>query len=164
MRKFLIIFSISVLLSASFLAADAHARRRHYRGYGVGLSLLFLLPLYSGHFGGYHGHHDHHYGDRHYGGHHYPPRSVFLDKSDRVILSEKTHYTLEKVRSGRAVRWRNPATGIEGSVVARPAFKNAAGQFCRVYEQTLRDGRLTRSGYDTACRLPDGRWENAPQY
>ncbi len=156
MRKFLIIFSISVLLSVSFLAADAHARRRHYSGFGVGLSLLFLLPLYSGHFGGHHGHH--------HGGHYYPPRSVFLDESDRVILSEKTHYTLEKVRSGRAVRWRNPATGIEGSVMARPAFKNAAGQFCRKYEQILRDGRLTRSGYDTACRLPDGRWENAPQF
>ncbi len=160
MKKFLIIFSISVLLSASFLAADAHAGRRRHRGFGVGLSLLFLLPLYSGHFGGHH--HDHYYGDHHYRG--YPPRSVFLDESDRAILSEKTHYTLEKVRSGRAVRWVNPATGIEGSVMARPAFKNAAGQFCRKYEQILRDGRLTRSGYDTACRLPDGRWENAPQF
>jgi hypothetical protein len=160
-RKFLIIFSISALLSVSFLAADAHARRRHGGGFGVGLSLLFLLPLYSGHFGH---NHDHHYGHDHYEGHYYPPRSVFLDESDRVILSEKTHYTLEKMRSGLAVRWRNPATGIEGSVVARPAFKNAAGQFCRKYEQTLRDGRLTRSGYDTACRMPDGRWENAPQF
>ena len=161
MKKFLIIFSISALLSVSFLAADAHARRRHHRGYGVGLSLLFLLPLYSGHFR--HGH-GHHYGghDHYYRG--YPPRSVFLDESDRAILSEKTHYTLEKVRSGRAVRWVNPATGIEGSVTARPAFKNAAGQFCRKYEQILRDGRLTRSGYDTACRLPDGRWENAPPF
>jgi len=160
MRKFLIIFSISFLLSVSFLAADAHARRRHHRGYGVGLSLLFLLPFYSGHFGGHH--HDHHYGGHHYRG--YPPRSVFLDESDRAILSEKTNYTLEKVRSGQAVLWVNPATGIEGSVMARPAFKNAAGQFCRKYEQTLRDGRLTRSGYDTACRLPNGRWENAPQF
>ena len=164
MRKFLIIFSISALLSVSFLAADAHAGRRRHRGFGVGLSLLFLLPLYSARFS--HGH-NHHYGDHHHGGHHYrgyPPRSVFPDESDRAILSEKTHYTLEKVRSGRAVRWVNPATGIEGSVTARPAFKNAAGQFCRKYEQILRDGRLTRSGYDTACRMPDGRWENASPF
>jgi len=80
-----------------------------------------------------------------------------------MLLSEKTNYTLETARSGLRVRWINPETGIEGSVVARPAYKNARGQFCRAYEQTLRDVRLVRRGFDTACRLPGGEWENDSQ-
>ena len=90
--------------------------------------------------------------------HHYDHyNSNSLNRNDRLLLSEKTHYTLENVRSGTEVNWLNPNTGVEGTVVARPAFKNSRGQYCRTYEQTIRYGRWTRRGTDTACRLAGGR-------
>ena len=163
MKRWMVIF-ILVLFSIISFSSDAAARRRHHYGYGYGLSLLFLLPLYSSYYRPY-------YYDPYY---YYPPppyrhgygnyTNFYLDQNDRYLMSEKTQYTLEKVRSGTEIKWFNPNTGVEGAVVARPAFKNTVGQYCRAYEQIIRYGRWTRRGTDTACRLPDGRWENIPSY
>jgi hypothetical protein len=161
MKRWMVIFILALFVIISF-SSDAAARRRHRYGYGYGLSLLFLLPLYSGL---YHNHsHDHYYPRS--PSPHYPGRynSFYMNQSDRFLLSEKTHYTLEKARSGTEIKWFNPNTGVEGTVVARPAFKNTVGQYCRAYEQIIRYGSWTRRGTDTACRLPDGRWENIPSY
>ena len=153
MKRWMVIFILALFVIISF-SSDAAARRRHRYGYGYGLSLLFLLPLYSSHYN-WHSH-DHYYPGRY--------NSFYMNRSDRYLLSEKTHYTLEKARSGTKINWFNPNTGVEGAVVARPAFKNTVGQYCRAYEQIIRYGSWTRRGTDTACRLPDGRWENIPSY
>ena len=147
MKKILSTIFFAVLLIVVISAGSAEARRRTH--FGVGLHFLFAL--------GHYGHHHHHYG-------HYPyAPKIYLEYSDRFLLSENTNHTLETARSGEKVRWTNPETGIMGSVVARPAYKNARGQYCRADEQKLRDARLIQRGYDTACRLPDGKWENDPQ-
>lgn len=157
MKKILSAGVFAALFVAVIAAGGAEARSRTH--FGVGLHFLFDQSphRFYGHYP-YRWHHRHH----HHSYHSHAPE-IYLEFSDRMLLSEKTNYTLETVRSGVRVKWTNPETGIEGSVVARPAFKNARGQYCREYEQTLRDIRLVRRGFDTACRLPDGRWENGSQ-
>jgi hypothetical protein len=152
MKKILSVGVFAVLFVAVIAGGGAEARGRTH--VGVGLHFLFDLSPHRN-YGYYHRHHLHSYRS-------YAPK-IYLEFSDYMLLSEKTNYTLETARSGLRVRWINPETGIEGSVVARPAYKNARGQFCRAYEQTLRDVRLVRRGFDTACRLPGGEWENDSQ-
>ena len=160
MKKLLVAAAFAALLLVTLHGGDAEARRRHR--YGLGALFLFDLTLYRYGYGRHHYPYGHGHNHRHGYGTYSP--SIYLEDSDRWLLSEKTHHTLEKVRSGIKVRWVNPRTGIEGSVVARPAFKNAGGQYCREYVQVLRARGLISRGADTACRLPDGRWENAPGY
>ncbi|MDP6277955.1 MAG: hypothetical protein QGI11_05520 [Nitrospinota bacterium] len=154
-RKILVVAALAAAFSVIFHGGEAEARRRHR--FGIGLHFLLLSPYLLGHR---HHSHDHYPDSHHYGGYSHSP-SIYLEDSDRFLLSENTQYALEKVRSWTQVKWSNPRTGIRGAVVAKPAFKNAIGQFCREYEQTLRAGIYTRRGIDTACRLPSGRWENA---
>ena len=83
-----------------------------------------------------------------------------LDLIDRLRLRSATQRTLETAMSGQATSWRNPFSRNAGGVVAAPAFRNAAGQWCRGFEQsvTLVNGETHRRR-DTACRRTDGRWE-----
>ncbi len=158
--KRLTVIVLLALFSIFSFADDAAARSRHHYGYGVGIHFLFALPLLYGLYNHHsHSHHTH-YPDNRYGRY----GTLYLDYGDRLLLSEKTHFTLEKVRSGTEVKWWNPDTGIEGAVVARPAFRNALGQYCRAYEQIIRYGGWIKRGVDTACRQPDGRWENISRY
>jgi surface antigen len=83
-----------------------------------------------------------------------------LDLIDRLRLRSATQRTLETAVSGQATSWRNPFSQNAGAVVAARAFRNAAGQWCRGFEQsvTMINGE-THRGKDTACRRTDGRWE-----
>lgn len=155
--KRLMVIALLVLFSTISFADKAVARRGHH--YGVGIHLLFAVPLI------YALSHHHHYDHYPYAYEGYRPyRGPYLEFGDRLLLSEKTQFTLEKVRSGTAVKWVNPNTGVEGSVVARPAYQNALGQYCRAYEQIIRYGAWVKRGSDTACRQPDGRWVNISSY
>jgi hypothetical protein len=154
MKRWTVIALLALFSTVSF-TNDAAARRRHRSG--VGIHFLFALPLFYGLYNHHpHSHHDHYSYDRY--------RTRYMDYGDKLLLSEKTHYTLEKVHSGMEVRWLNPDTGMEGAVVARPAYKNTLEQYCRAYEQIIRYGGWIKRGVDTACRQPDGRWENISRY
>ncbi len=150
MKRWTVIFILALFTFFS-LANDATARRRHHYGYGLGIHFLFALPLI---YGLYHSH-GHHYPSHHHHYDHYNSNS--LNRNDRLLLSEKTHYTLENVRSGTEVNWFNPNTGVEGTVVERPAFKNSRGAVL----QGLRANHPVRK-MDTAGnrhRLQTGGWE-----
>ena len=82
-----------------------------------------------------------------------------LDRADRLEMQRTTQGALEKSKSGRVSTWRNPDSGNSGTVTARPVFKNASGQYCREYQQTITVGGKTESAYGTACRQPDGSWK-----
>ncbi len=155
MKKILVAAMFTAAISVILFGGEAEARRRGRIGFGF--HLLLLSPYLIGHR---HHTHDHYPDTHHHGGYSQSP-SIYLEDSDRYLLSENTQFALEKARSWTKVKWSNPRTGIRGAVVAKPAFKNASGQFCREYEQTLRAGIFLRRGIDTACRLPGGRWENA---
>ena len=71
----------------------------------------------------------------------------------------KTEQTFETVVSGHATDWSNGH--IAGTIVASPAFTNAAGQSCRKLVHTVTVGRQTHSGSSTACRSDEGWWDLA---
>ena len=82
-----------------------------------------------------------------------------LDNADRIAMQQTTQRSLEATPSGSAASWRNPDSGNSGTVTPQPSYQNAAGQYCREYEQTITvDGR-TETAYGTACRQADGSWK-----
>ncbi len=82
-----------------------------------------------------------------------------LDRADRLAMEQTTQRSLESAPSGNAVSWRNPDSGHSGTVVPRPSYQNASGEYCREYEQTVTVGGKTETAYGTACRQPDGSWK-----
>jgi surface antigen len=85
-----------------------------------------------------------------------------LDPVDRRQLREALQRTLETSVSGHVNGWRNEFSRNGGTIVASPAFKNPAGQWCRKLVQTITISRETRSGNGTACRSTEGRWDLVP--
>ena len=85
-----------------------------------------------------------------------------LDPVDRRQLNEALQRTLETAMSGHTNGWRNEFSRNAGTVVASPAFKNLAGQWCRHLVETITIARETRSGNGTACRNVDGTWDLVP--
>jgi surface antigen len=82
-----------------------------------------------------------------------------LDERQRLILASTTNRTLETSRSGTEVPWRDPDSGVHGTVTPKPAYKSAQGRYCREYTQTVVIGGEDKRAYGTACRQPDGSWE-----
>ena len=81
-----------------------------------------------------------------------------LDEGQRLAMARTTGTALETSRSGAEVPWRDPDSGVHGTVTPKPAYQNARGQFCREYTQTVTIDGKTRRAYGTACRQPDGSW------
>ena len=82
-----------------------------------------------------------------------------LDRTDKVAIATATQNTLEKNPSGKVTTWRNPDSEHSGTVVAKPAFKNEKGQYCREFTQTFNIDGETKIVTGTACRQPDGTWK-----
>ena len=82
-----------------------------------------------------------------------------IDQGNRLRLAKATQYALEKKRSGTETTWRDPDSGAQGSVVPRSAWKNAQGQYCREFQQTIIISGKRQNAYGTACRQPGGQWK-----
>ncbi len=80
-----------------------------------------------------------------------------LDKADQLAASKAEFDALEKGRSGRAVKWRNPDNGHYGEIVPERSYRVGRKQ-CRSFRHTIYiDGRReTMKG--RACRNHDGTW------
>lgn len=78
-----------------------------------------------------------------------------LDRGDRACLRG----SLEHVRSGRTVAWRNPDTGAHYRTTPMRTYRTQAGRYCREYTTTATVGGRRQQVYGTACRQPDGDWE-----
>lgn len=66
---------------------------------------------------------------------------------------------LETGPSGKALAWRDPATGRQGSVTPYPARRLKEGETCRDFRASqTAPGSAPREGAGTACREPDGTW------
>ena len=78
-----------------------------------------------------------------------------LDRADQLALQS----SLETKPSGTAVSWRNPDSGIFGSVTPEPAYKDNPGQYCREFTQSVTVGSKTEEAFGTACRQVDGSWK-----
>jgi surface antigen len=82
-----------------------------------------------------------------------------LDERDRVLAQEAEYEALERGNSGVARQWRNPDNGRYGEIVPSKPYKRGAND-CRDYTHTIyMDGRPQQMR-GTACRNPDGTWQN----
>lgn len=86
-----------------------------------------------------------------------------LDSADRAAMGQSQQQALEYTPSNQAVPWRNPDSGHSGTVVPKPAYQAASGQYCREFIETVTVGGRTEEAYGTACRQPDGSWRIVSQ-
>ena len=82
-----------------------------------------------------------------------------LDQRDRQLAQEAEFEALERGASGTARQWKNPDNGRYGEIVPSKPYKRGA-EDCRDYTHTIyMDGRPQQMR-GTACRNPDGIWQN----
>ena len=82
-----------------------------------------------------------------------------LDERDRRLARQAELDAFERGTSHQPVRWRNPDNGRYGEVVPGPSYRRGP-QDCREYTHTVYiDGR-PQAMRGTACRNPDGTWNN----
>jgi surface antigen len=82
-----------------------------------------------------------------------------LDERDRKLAEAAEYDALERGQSGVSREWRNPDSGRYGEIVPSKPYKRGEAD-CRDYTHTVYiDGRPERMR-GTACRNPDGTWNN----
>lgn len=81
-----------------------------------------------------------------------------LDNADRIAYEQASQRALETAQPGQSLPWSNPRSGNSGTITPKGYYRNASGDYCREYTQTIRVGGRTEQGYGTACREPDGTW------
>lgn len=82
-----------------------------------------------------------------------------MDERDRQLAQEAEYDALERGQSGVSRQWRNPDNGRYGEIIPSKPYKRGAND-CRDFTHTVYiDGRPERMR-GTACRNPDGTWEN----
>ncbi|MDX2074440.1 MAG: RT0821/Lpp0805 family surface protein [Alphaproteobacteria bacterium] len=82
-----------------------------------------------------------------------------LDNADRAAYSQASQRALETAQPGQSLPWSNPNSGNSGSITPKGYYRNAQGDYCREYTQTIKVGGKTEQGFGTACRAPDGTWK-----
>ena len=82
-----------------------------------------------------------------------------LDQRDKQLAQEAEFEAMERGQSGVARQWRNPDNGRYGEVVPSKPYRKGAND-CRDFTHTVYiDGRPQQMR-GTACRNPDGTWQN----
>lgn len=82
-----------------------------------------------------------------------------MDERDRQLAQEAEFDALERGQSGVSRQWRNPDNGRYGEIVPSKPYKRGAND-CRDFTHTVYiDGRPQQMR-GTACRNPDGSWQN----
>lgn len=83
-----------------------------------------------------------------------------LDKADMAYYDQVSQDTLENVKTGNEIAWRNPDTGTSGTITPVRTYKEvSSNRHCREYQQTISIGGKMEQGFGTACRQPDGTWK-----
>lgn len=85
---------------------------------------------------------------------------TMLDQSDYAYYDDASQTALEDSQTGIVTSWRNPDTSNFGTITPTRTYKDASGRYCREYNQTVTVKSDTSQAYGTACREPDGRWQN----
>lgn len=82
-----------------------------------------------------------------------------LDERDRQLAQEAEYDALERGTSGTARKWNNPDNGRYGEIVPSKPYKRG-GNDCRDYTHTIYIDSRPQQLRGTACRNPDGTWNN----
>lgn len=82
-----------------------------------------------------------------------------MDEVDRQ-RAEQAYTQATTAPVGQTITWSNPQTGNYGAVTpTREGTKQATGDYCREFQQTVVVGGEQQQAYGVACRKPDGQWE-----
>ena len=81
-----------------------------------------------------------------------------LDRADHVAL-QQAQQNAYAAPVGQQITWNNPDSGHYGTITPTRDGRNAAGGYCREFQQTINIGGQAQQGYGTACQQPDGTWK-----
>jgi surface antigen len=82
-----------------------------------------------------------------------------MDEVDRM-KAERAYTQATTAPVGETITWNNPESGNYGAVTpTREGTKQATGEYCREFQQTVVIGGREEQAYGVACRRPDGSWE-----
>lgn len=77
-----------------------------------------------------------------------------MDRIDQACMGQ----ILEYAPNSQAIVWNNPAN-VRYEVVPMPGYQDRNGRYCREYQTTAMIGGRPQQLYGTACRQPDGSWQ-----
>jgi surface antigen len=81
-----------------------------------------------------------------------------LDRADRAEIA-RAQQTAYSAPVGQQINWNNPQSGNYGTITPTRDGRDATGNYCREFQQTINVGGQPQQGYGTACRQPDGTWK-----
>lgn len=80
-----------------------------------------------------------------------------LDKADHQYADQAAARAYS-APIGQPIRWNNPQSGHQGTIVPTNDGYVADGAYCREFQQTIVVGGRSEQAFGTACRQPDGSW------
>lgn len=83
-----------------------------------------------------------------------------LDKADQTYADQAATRAYS-APIGQPIRWNNPQSGNQGTIVPIRDGYAQGGAYCREFQQTIVVGGRTEQAHGTACRQPDGSWKIA---
>jgi hypothetical protein len=127
-----------------------HPRRRSYRG------VVVVRP--HGHW--YHGYGLHYHDDSAWKWMAFT--AITLKVLDNINEEQQRKHEAAQIEAttaavGQPVAWQEG--GASGSVTTMSESHNAAGEYCREFQQEITVGGETEQAYGTACLQPDGAWK-----
>lgn len=81
-----------------------------------------------------------------------------LDKADQQY-AERAATQAYSSPIGQPIRWNNPQSGNQGTIVPVRDGYAEGGLYCREFQQTIVVGGRSEQAHGTACRQPDGSWK-----
>lgn len=78
-----------------------------------------------------------------------------MDRVDQACIGQ----VLEYAPNATPIVWNNPQTAARYEVVPVQTYQDRAGRYCREYQTTATIGGRPQQVYGTACRQPDGSWQ-----
>lgn len=81
-----------------------------------------------------------------------------LDNADRAEMM-RAQQTAYAAPVGQQITWNNAQSGHSGTITPTRDGRDAGGNYCREFQQTINVGGQPQQGYGTACRQPDGTWK-----
>jgi len=78
-----------------------------------------------------------------------------MDRTDHVQVQQ----AMETTPTGRSVNWSNPDNGNQYTVTPTRTYRTASSGDCRDYDAWVFIGGYERKVTGTACRKPDGAWQ-----
>lgn len=81
-----------------------------------------------------------------------------LDRADQVYADSAVQQ-LGEVKTGRAIRWKNPESGNRGTITPRTLPSKVGKLYCRDFDTTIYIGGRAEHGTGRACEQRDGTWK-----